>query len=71
MANLTADLLDVLRCPQTQSPLEQAGNELISTVPGPNGKPARYSIQEGIPVLLVPADDTAAAGPAAENTSRN
>ena len=62
MANLTADLLDVLRCPQTHSRLVQEGNDLVSTAPGPDGKPLRYAIEEGIPVLLpasaAPADDT-------------
>ncbi|MGW9402522.1 Trm112 family protein [Arthrobacter sp. NPDC055585] len=62
MANLTADLLNVLRCPQTHSPLRQEGNELVSTAPGPDGKPVRYAIEEGIPVLLpasgAPADNT-------------
>lgn len=62
MANLTADLLDVLRCPQTRSPLKQEGNELVSTAPGPDGKPVRYAIEEGIPVLLPPG------GAPAENT---
>ena len=62
MANLTADLLDVLRCPQTRSHLLQEGDELVSTAPGPDGKPVRYAIEEGIPVLLPPADA------AAENT---
>ncbi|MFW0771266.1 Trm112 family protein [Arthrobacter koreensis] len=62
MANLTADLLDVLRCPQTHSRLVQEGDELVSTAPGPDGKPLRYAIAEGIPVLLPasaePADDS-------------
>lgn len=71
MANLTADLLDVLRCPQTRSPLKQTGNELVSTAPGPDGQPVRYSIEEGIPVLLVPAGPAAAATPPADHTTRN
>ncbi|UPO77591.1 hypothetical protein [Arthrobacter sp. Helios] len=71
MANLTPDLLEALRCPQTHSPLKQAGDELVSTAPGPGGQPVRYRIEEGIPVLLVPAEDAAAASPAAENTTRN
>ena len=62
MANLTADLLDVLRCPQTHSHLLQQGNELVSSAPGPDGKPVRYAIEEGIPVLLpvsaAPAENT-------------
>ena len=69
MANLTVDLLDTLRCPQTHSPLKQVGGELVSTAPGPNGQPVRYRIEEGIPVLLVPAEDTAAAK--AEESTRN
>ena len=71
MAKLTADLLDILRCPQTHSPLKQVGDELVSTAPGPGGKPVRYHLEEGIPVLLVPAEAAAAQSPAAENTSRN
>ncbi|MCC9175236.1 MULTISPECIES: Trm112 family protein [Arthrobacter] len=52
MANLTAGLLDVLRCPVTGSVLVQDGDELVSTVPDAGGKPVRYRVEEGIPVLL-------------------
>ncbi|MCC9205387.1 Trm112 family protein [Arthrobacter sp. zg-Y769] len=52
MANLTAGLLDVLRCPVTGSPLVQDGDELVSTVPDASGNPVRYRLDEGIPVLL-------------------
>ena len=52
MANLTAGLLDVLRCPVTGSALVQDGDELVSAVPGAGGTPVRYRVEEGIPVLL-------------------
>ncbi|MEX0774854.1 MAG: Trm112 family protein [Phycisphaeraceae bacterium] len=42
------DLLDLLVCPLTRSPLKQEGDELVATVGG-----LRYPIREGIPVMLV------------------
>ena len=54
MAKISVDLLSVLRCPVTASRLVQEGNELLSTVPGPDGQPLRYAIDEGIPLLLRP-----------------
>ena len=42
------ELLKILVCPLTRSPLEQAGDELIGAVGG-----LRYPIREGIPILLV------------------
>jgi uncharacterized protein YbaR (Trm112 family) len=54
MANISPQLLAVLRCPATGSPLVQTGTELVSTAPGPDGAPCRYNILEGIPVLLRP-----------------
>lgn len=62
MAKLTAELLAVLRCPVTRTPLVQEGDELVSTGPGAT---FRYRLDEGIPVLLpqqesspAPADGT-------------
>jgi len=42
------ELLDILVCPLTRSPLRQEGHELVATVGG-----LRYPIRDGIPVLLV------------------
>ncbi|WP_146363629.1 hypothetical protein [Arthrobacter yangruifuii] len=52
MARLTAGLLTVLRCPVTGSALVEDGDELVSSVPGADGTPVRYRLEEGIPVLL-------------------
>ncbi|WP_104091209.1 hypothetical protein [Arthrobacter sp. GMC3] len=54
MAKISEALLSVLRCPVTGSRLVQEGSELLSTVPGPDGQPLRYAIDEGIPLLLRP-----------------
>jgi len=42
------ELLKILVCPLTRSPLEQAGDELVGAVGG-----LRYPIRDGIPILLV------------------
>jgi uncharacterized protein YbaR (Trm112 family) len=42
------DLLKVLVCPLTRSPLRQEGDELVGTVGG-----LRYPIRDGIPILLI------------------
>jgi uncharacterized protein YbaR (Trm112 family) len=55
MAHISQQLLAVLRCPETGSPLTQQGEELVSGANGPQGAPVRYTILEGIPVLLRPA----------------
>lgn len=54
MAHVSEDLLNVLRCPVTGSPLVQVGNELHSTAPGAEGVALHYAIDEGIPLLLRP-----------------
>ncbi|WP_154605110.1 hypothetical protein [Arthrobacter sp. AQ5-05] len=54
MAKMSEQLLSVLRCPVTGSTLVQEGEELVSTAPGPDGQPVRYSIDEGIALLLRP-----------------
>lgn len=45
---LDPELLKILVCPLTRSPLRQEGDELVGTVGG-----LRYPIRDGIPVLLV------------------
>ncbi len=44
---LDHELLQILVCPLTRSPLRQEGDELVGTVGG-----LRYPIREGIPILL-------------------
>ena len=44
---MSADLLKVLICPVTRSPLVRQGDVLVGTVGG-----LRYPIRNGIPVLL-------------------
>lgn len=45
---LPADIVALLRCPLTRSPLRQEGDWLIAEVGG-----LRYPVREGIPVMLV------------------
>jgi uncharacterized protein YbaR (Trm112 family) len=45
---VNSELLALLVCPLTRSPLKQEGDELVGTVGG-----LRYPIREGIPVLLI------------------
>lgn len=59
MATLTADLMAVLRCPVTGSPLEEVNGELVSTAPDADGRRVRYVLEEGIPVLLAPSSTAA------------
>lgn len=47
-ATVPDDLLDILVCPLTRSPLRREGEELVAEVGG-----LRYPIRDGIPVLLV------------------
>jgi uncharacterized protein YbaR (Trm112 family) len=54
MPKVSPELLSILRCPVTGSPLEQDGEELVSTDAGPSGEKLRYAIQDGIPLLLPP-----------------
>lgn len=42
------ELLKILACPLTRSPLKQEGDELVGSVGG-----LRYPIRDGIPILLV------------------
>ncbi len=45
------NLLEILVCPLTRSPLRQEGDELVAT--RPEGAGLRYPVREGIPILLV------------------
>ena len=68
MPKVSPELLSILRCPVTGSPLEQDGEELVSTAAAASGEKLRYAIQDGIPLLLPPellaanASDQQAAG---------
>ncbi|MHA7177563.1 Trm112 family protein [Arthrobacter sp. Sr24] len=59
MVKINEDLLAILRCPVTRSPLKQLGEELISSANGEDGQPLRYTIDEGIALLLRPEQITA------------
>ena len=54
MPKIRPELLSVLRCPVTGSPLIQEGEELVSTAAGESGVKLRYAIEDGIPLLLPP-----------------
>jgi len=67
MTHVRDELLAVLRCPVTKASLVQDGDELLSTVAGPEGRPLRYRIADDILLLIVPeklTDTAAPAGPA-------
>ena len=59
MAKISEELMAILRCPVTGSTLVQEGDELVSTANGPGGAPLRYTIDEGIALLLRPEQITA------------
>ena len=54
MPKISPELLSVLRCPVTGSPLVQDGGELVATAAGVDGHKPRYAIEDGIPLLLPP-----------------
>ncbi len=54
MPKISPELLSVLRCPVTGSPLVQDGEELVATTAGESGVKPRYAIEDGIPLLLPP-----------------
>lgn len=54
MPKVSPELLSILRCPVTGSPLVQEGDELVSTQAAADGEKLRYSIEDGIPLLLPP-----------------
>ena len=66
MPKVSPELLSILRCPVTGSPLEQDGEDLVSTVTAASGEKIRYAIQDGIPVLLPPELLAAAATAASD-----
>ncbi|MEV8146860.1 Trm112 family protein [Arthrobacter sp. NPDC080031] len=66
MPKVSPDLLSILRCPVTGSPLEQDGEELVSTTADASGEKLRYAIQDGIPLLLPPELLAAANGAASD-----
>ena len=68
MPKISPELLSVLRCPVTGSPLVQDGEELVTTAAGPAGVKLRYAIEDGIPLLLPPELlPAAAAAPASQH----
>ena len=48
---IDAELLKILVCPLTRSPLKQEGEELVAA--RPEGAGLRYPIRNGIPILLI------------------
>ncbi|MFW0773704.1 Trm112 family protein [Paenarthrobacter nitroguajacolicus] len=54
MPKVSPELLSILRCPVTGSPLVQEGDELVSTDAAADGEKLRYTIEDGIPLLLPP-----------------
>lgn len=54
MPKLSPELLSVLRCPVTGSTLVQEGDELVTATAGESGEKLRYTIEDGIPLLLPP-----------------
>ncbi|WP_426302575.1 Trm112 family protein [Arthrobacter sp. R-11] len=54
MPKVSPELLSILRCPVTGSPLVQEGEELVAVEADSTGNKPRYSIQDGIPLLLPP-----------------
>jgi uncharacterized protein len=70
MANLSPELIAILRCPVTGSSLVQEGSELVTTGVGADGQKRRYPIEQGIPLLL-PPDLLAAAREANPRTSHS
>jgi uncharacterized protein len=46
--DIDAELLKILVCPLTRSPLRQEGEELVGEVGG-----LRYPIRDGMPILLM------------------
>ncbi|MGR0158450.1 Trm112 family protein [Paenarthrobacter nitroguajacolicus] len=54
MPKVSPELLSILRCPVTGSPLAQEGDELVSTDAAADGEKLRYTIEDGIPLLLPP-----------------
>jgi uncharacterized protein len=51
MAQIDPELLKILVCPLTRSPLKLEGEELVAA--RPEGAGLRYPIRNGIPILLI------------------
>jgi uncharacterized protein YbaR (Trm112 family) len=66
MPKVSPELLSILRCPVTGSTLVQEGDELVAAEADSTGYKPRYSIEDGIPLLL-PPELLAAAGAAASD----
>lgn len=66
MPKVSPELLSILRCPVTGSTLVQEGEELVAAEADSTGNKPRYSIQDGIPLLL-PPELLAAAGAASSD----
>ncbi|OFI37794.1 hypothetical protein BIU82_07990 [Arthrobacter sp. SW1] len=66
MPKVSPELLSILRCPVTGSALVQEGEELVATEADATGSKPRYTIQDGIPLLL-PPELLAAAGSASSD----
>ena len=69
MPKVSPELLSILRCPVTGSPLVQEGEDLVSTATAENGEKVRYAIEDGIPLLLPP--ELLAASNAASSSQHN
>ena len=66
MPKLSPELLSVLRCPVTGSGLVQEGDELVTATADEAGNKLRYTIEDGIPLLLPPELLPAAAAAASD-----
>ena len=51
MPTIDPELVKILVCPLTRSPLKLEGDELVAT--RPPGAGLRYPVRDGIPVMLV------------------
>ena len=51
MKPIDPELMKILVCPLTRSPLEQEGDELVAQRPA--GAGLRYPIRDGVPVMLI------------------
>ncbi|MGF9647553.1 hypothetical protein AAIH32_06245 [Pseudarthrobacter oxydans] len=54
MPKISPELLSILRCPVTGASLIQDGEELVAAVADESGVKPRYTIEDGIPLLLPP-----------------
>jgi uncharacterized protein YbaR (Trm112 family) len=48
MTQITPELLSILRCPLTRSPLTVEGDFLVAQIGG-----LRYPVRDGIPVMII------------------